>query len=226
MSLTSTYQLRNSLPIRSGSRPRSLSLAEYQPLSFDREALEAAYQASLNGSSNGHVASWRSHPSQTSGRTSNESNDTGGSTLSRNLKPGDNPHLPPRPVAIPPAPQEPPPGGIAGVGAGHSLTPPQSPFHKQGQLHHQRRLSGGLQSPVGITTNGHNGKGKGSSQDYHGALDWEDFEAAGYETDPGPVVSGRRALPQVPTNVPPPVSTPCDRLIRIMLNIQELPAWE
>ena len=206
MSLQSTYQLRNSLPNRSNSRPRSLSLAEYQPLSFDREALEAAYQASLNGSSNGHSASWRSHPSQTSGRTSSETHDAGGSTLSRNLRPGDNPHLPPRPVPVPPPVEELPPGGIAGVGAGHSLTPPQSPFHKQGQLHHKRRLSGGLPAPGDIINSSNNGKGRAGSQELHGGLDLDDFEAAGYDTDPGPVVSGRRALPQPPTNVPPPVS--------------------
>lgn len=206
MSLQSTYQLRQSLPNRSNSRPRSLSLAEYQPLSFDREALEAAYQASLSGSNAGHNPSWRSHPSQASGRASTGASEAAGSTLSRNLRPGDNPHLPPRPVAIPSAVDEAPPGGIAGVGAGHSLTPPQSPFHRQGQLRNQRRMSTSLPEPEQNGQASFNSRGRPVSQDYHGGLDTDDFEAAGYETDPGPVVSGRRALPLPPTNVPPPVS--------------------
>lgn len=66
----------------------------------------------------------------------------------------------------------------------------------------------------------------------------DDFEAAGYDTDPGPVVSGRRRdLPLPPTNVPAPVSAPSSTLgmnapaIETVIrgqttDPQELPAWE
>jgi len=59
---------------------------------------------------------------------------------------------------------------------------------------------------MNISSEEGHGARQGSSQDYNEGLDMDDLEAAGYETDPGPVVSGRRALPQPPTNVPPPVS--------------------
>lgn len=222
MSIPSTYHLRNSLPNRSpSSRPRSLSLAEYQPLTFDREALESAYQSGLQLPASSST-SWQSHPSVSSAQASTDTHETAPtstSTLSGHLKPGDNPHLPP-----------PPPfpghdegiGGFAGVGAGHSLTPPGSPFHKDGQLQQQSLISPGLPTPPTTSsellhaaaaddyTADRKGKGRSARNAYHdyGAnLDMGDFEVAGYETDPGPVVSGpRRALPTVPTNVPPPVS--------------------
>lgn len=222
MALPSTYHLRNSLPNRSpSSRPRSLSLAEYQPLTFDREALESAYQSGLQQPASSST-SWRSHPSSTQASVdTHETISTSPSTLSGHLKAGDNPHLAPPP----PFPGTEDAGGFAGVGAGHSLTPPGSPFHKHGQLQSQALVSTNLPTPPTTTSDhfhepmgnagqvdngGRKGKGRsgrGVSHDYGAGLDLDDFEAAGYDTDPGPVVTGlRRALPPVPTNVPPPVS--------------------
>ena len=213
MALPSTYHQRNALPNRSPTaRPRSLSLAEYQPLTFDREALESAYQASLYPSSG---TSRQSHPSLTSSaHTSVDTHNTTPSTLSSQLRPGDNPHLySPKPLEQPELP-----GGFAGVGAGHSLTPPQSPFHTAGQVHAQNALlspvpqsprveEDALQAPPqfdeAIQENTRRNRGQSIDHRY---LDMNDFEAAGYETDPGPVVSGRRHLPLPPTNVPAPVS--------------------
>jgi hypothetical protein len=227
MSIPSTYHLRNSLPNRSpSSRPRSLSLAEYQPLTFDREALESAYQSGLQQPASSST-SWQSQPSSAhaSSVETHETVPTSPSTLSSQLQPGDNPHLSPHLSPPPPFPGTEDAAGFAGVGAGHSLTPPGSPFHKQGQLQSQALISPSLPTPpttssdrfhepvgnVGQVGNaGRKGKGRsgrGASHDYGAGLDLDDFEAAGYDTDPGPVVTGvRRALPPVPTNVPPPVS--------------------
>ncbi|KAK8854873.1 hypothetical protein IAR55_003612 [Kwoniella newhampshirensis] len=149
MALPSTYHLSHSLPNRSPSqRPRSLSLSEYQHLSFDRDALTAAYQASLGIPTSSNVSSV-SHPSQSSfGGLSTETHDTSlsgsysTSTLSHRLKAGDNPHAR---STVDAQGMIPPPGlkddgNFAGVGAGHTLTPPQSPLHKAAQLAHEKAL--------------------------------------------------------------------------------------
>ncbi|WWC90816.1 uncharacterized protein L201_005753 [Kwoniella dendrophila CBS 6074] len=119
MALPSTYQLHHSLPNRSpNQRPRSLSLSEYQPLNFDRDALESAYQASLNLPSS-HSSSLTGHTPIDSQRSSTfhgastETHDTSIDDISNN---GD--------ILTHPK------GAFAGVGAGHTLTPPQSPLHQ------------------------------------------------------------------------------------------------
>ena len=231
MSLSSTY-LRNSLPNRSPSqRPRSQSLSEYQPLSFDREALEAAYQQTLGLPSSSSISS-RSIPSWSSfvvsgGGGSEDTHDTGAtSMLSQDIKPGDNPH---GPVA-----QDAPPLNHAGLGAGHSLTPPHSPFHSVGPNHNSTAIShvpGSPKFPLppprpkavprssipptppprptvvpGSTfdpaSEPHPGIGMRRAAS---AMDVDE----GYLTDPS--VSNRargkrRALPALPTDVPAPVS--------------------
>ncbi|WWC63179.1 uncharacterized protein I303_105779 [Kwoniella dejecticola CBS 10117] len=113
MALPSTYQLRHSLPNRSPTqRPRSLSLSEYQPLNFDRDALESAYQASLNLPSS-HASSWTGHSN------SQSFSFNGASTETHDTSMGSGEDLLTHPK-----------GAFAGVGSGHTLTPPQSPLHK------------------------------------------------------------------------------------------------
>ena len=231
MSLSSSY-LRNSLPSRSPSqRPRAQSLSEYQPLSFDREALEAAYQQTLglpssSAASSRSIPSWSSFPVSGWG-SSEDTHETGAtSMLSNEIKPGDNPHEPPA--------QDAPSIRHAGLGAGHSLTPPHSPFHSAGLNHHSTALSpvpgspkfpmppprsaavrrsskpptppprptGVPASTFGPATEPHPGIGMRRNAS---AMDVDE----GYLTDPG--VSNRargkrRALPALPTNVPVPVS--------------------
>ncbi|WWD18978.1 hypothetical protein CI109_103435 [Kwoniella shandongensis] len=147
MAVQYNNHLSHSLPIRSPSqRPRSLSLSEYQPLSFDRDALTAAYQASLGLPTSSNVSSI-SHPSQSSfGGLSTETHDTSitgtgtGSTLSHKLRAGDNPHarsMSDIPIPPPPMTDD---GNFAGIGAGHTLTPPGSPLHKAAQQVHQQSL--------------------------------------------------------------------------------------
>jgi len=225
--MQSAYQLRNTLPNRSTSqRPRSLSLSEYQPLSFDRESLEAAYQhtiglPSTSSASSRSIPSWSSFG--VSGTGSADTHDTGITTpslLPHELKRGDNPHGligngPPPPLSS---------SNIAGVGAGHSLTPQQSPFHSAAKTHHASPLSPVPGSPVPIpptpparpsaipdstyalASEPHTGIGM---RRVASAMDIDD----GYSTDPG--VSSRargkrRALPALPTDVPAPVSYVCD----------------
>jgi hypothetical protein len=212
MALQSTYHLQHSLPNRAPSaRPLSVSLADYQPLAFNREALESAYQTSLALPATS-AGSWASHPSTISSPPESvSSHDSGPLTLSKYLKPGDNPH---KPLSPPPFSEDPPAGGFAGVGAGHSLTPPQSPFHNVAPLppaHPSPPTSPSANFSSQISAD-YRGKGRARansriSLDRPTGLDMDDFEAAGYETDPGPVVSGpRRHLPLPPTNVPAPVS--------------------
>lgn len=224
MSSHSTYQLRNSLPNRAPSqRPRSLSLSEYQPITFDREALEAAYQQTIGLPSSSSVSS-RSHPSwlsfNASGTGSVDTHDTGAtSMLSHELKRGDNPH-----VSVNTAPpQPPPPINVAGVGAGHSLTPPGSPFHASAQLHHQSVLSPVPGSPTApslparpqvvpettyVPTPPSVPQSNFGMRRAVSAMDVDD----GYSTDPGASSRARgkrRALPALPTDVPVPVSDLC-----------------
>ncbi|WWC71671.1 uncharacterized protein I206_105629 [Kwoniella pini CBS 10737] len=114
MALPSTYQLRHSLPNRSPSqRPRSLSLSEYQPLNFDRDALESAYQASLNLPSS-HASSITGHSNSQSISFHGASIETHDTSLGLS---GEDVLTHPK-------------GAFAGVGSGHTLTPPQSPLHK------------------------------------------------------------------------------------------------
>jgi len=222
MSLQSTHHLRNSLPNRSPTqRPRSLSLSEYQPLSFDREALEAAYQQTIGIPSSSSVSS-RSIPSWSSFGASNpgstDTHDTSfSSLLSHELKAGDNPH------AAFPTPPPRPEVNVAGMGAGHSLTPPQSPFHSAAKIHHNSLLSPVPGSPSalpngpptpplrppGLPVSTYEPQsapqaGRGMRR-AASAMDVDD----GYSTDPGVSARGRgkrRALPALPTDVPAPVS--------------------
>lgn len=219
----STYHQRNALPNRSTSaRPLSVSLAEYQPLAFDREALETAYQASLYPSSG---ASTRVQPSaSTSAHTSVDTHNTTPSTLSSDLKPGDNPHI-----------QRNTSGSVERTSSRLSSAGTTNPSNSSQSLlrSSEQRVQQSPLSPIpsvpatvpeytppsptspcspsapdpssryGRTSRASHGQGQG----YSPRLDMDDLEAAGYETDPGPVVSGhRRQLPPPPTDVPPPVS--------------------
>jgi hypothetical protein len=220
MTLPSTYALQHSLPNRiPNQRPRSLSLSEYQPLQFDREALESAYQHTLvQPSTSSHTTSYnsqsqsQSNPSYTSSngftptsvsgntRYSTHSLPKSASTLSHHLKRGDNPHSPP--------PPPPPPINIAGVGAGHSLTPPHSPFHSPAQQH-QATLLG--TSPPELPPRPNDVPLSTFRPD---AEPMEVDEGAGYMSDASQGTIGmssnrrgkRRALPPLPTDVPIPVS--------------------
>ncbi|WWC93630.1 hypothetical protein V866_000465 [Kwoniella sp. B9012] len=114
MALPSTYHLNHSLPNRSPTqRPRSLSLSEYQPLNFDRDALESAYQQSLNLPSS-HSSSLTRHSASNSFSFKGLSTETHNTTAT-----GSSDDMLTHPK-----------GAFAGVGAGHTLTPPQSPIHK------------------------------------------------------------------------------------------------
>ncbi|WVW85742.1 hypothetical protein I302_107780 [Kwoniella bestiolae CBS 10118] len=115
MALPSTYHLNHSLPNRSPTqRPRSLSLSEYQPLNFDRDALESAYQQSLNLPSS-HSSSLTGH----TGSTANSLSFNGLSTETHSSSGTSTEEVLTHPK-----------GAFAGVGAGHTLTPPQSPLHQ------------------------------------------------------------------------------------------------
>ncbi|WVR07430.1 hypothetical protein IAU60_004471 [Kwoniella sp. DSM 27419] len=140
MAIPSTYHLHHSLPNRSPTqRPRSLSLSEYQPLSFDRDALESAYQASL-GLPSSHASSITGHTTTTGvtrtnttfGGASTETHDTSLSSFPTDIKMDSFP--------IPPPPIHDGQGVYAGIGAGHTLTPPQSPIHKAAQLANQSSM--------------------------------------------------------------------------------------
>jgi hypothetical protein len=162
MALPSTYHLRHSLPNRSASaRPRALSLSEYQPLSFDRESLEAAYQQTLSQPASGYgststLSSFIGPASISVASRSNGSDATHAttpSTLTHHLKRGDNPHRHSQPPpSRPPGEfgqqqQQRQPPNFVGVGAGHSLTPPHSPVHKAVQGWQQQAL---LTPPAGV----------------------------------------------------------------------------
>lgn len=262
MSFPSTYSFRQSLPNRSPSlRPRSLSLADYAPLSFDRETLEAQYYAALSQPSSATVSSGRpsafsvpSFPSSGTGLASGTGAGYSGgsdqthstqhtrgdgstpSTLSHNLRRGDNPHTPPQP-AVAPQPvrleADDEPANYAGVGAGHALTPPTSPLHKDVQQVHQAMLDlQGLPSPAAERQDGTRPPTPPPRPAYipastfhpsspisddggfrrHVSDMYIDEDGAGYLTDPGsgrPVDRNkgkRRQLPPPPTNVPVPVS--------------------
>lgn len=260
MSAASTYQFRHSVPNRSATaRPRSLSLAEYQPLTFDRDRVEAAYQQSLQQPASSAATSINlSQPSLSSfsGPNSTDTHATSFSTLSHNLKAGDNPHAASTPH-LPLAPPTIPGGGygnFAGVGAGHSLTPPDSPEHRDAQqLHRQSILSPVPGSPLPPTPPQRPmtlpestfrrdvdvAADRAQAQDQtmhpgirrgHSAMDVDGnaalaVESGGTASQSEPFENNsprgrgkRRALPDVPTNVPQPVSgrdsafTPCDLL--------------
>lgn len=239
MSLPSTYHLHHSLPNRSPTqRPLSLSLNEYQPLSFDREATEHAYQQSLSVPESSTVSSYSGH-SQTDFGGSAETAGTGLSTLSHHLKAGDNPHD---------STWTPPPN-FAGVGKGHALTPPGSPVHSSAARHNQAMLSPVLQSPRTPPTpptqyfdrQYHSPDPREAS--LYGEESYErGFRAMsindenhqnGYSTDPGgPGLLSksrrrRRSLPTVPSDVPTPVSLGVDsRYLTLLILQQQQPGWE
>lgn len=218
MSLPSTYHLHHSLPNRSPTqRPLSLSLNDYQPLNFDREATEHAYQQSLSVPESSTVSSLSGH-SQTDFGGSTETAATGLSTLSHHLKAGDNPH----------GSSWTPPPNLAGLGKGHALTPPGSPIHSSAALRNQAALSPVLQSPCTPPTPPTQYFDRQYHSPVHGPsspYDQDDYERgframsmndeshqSGYSTDPGGpgLLSNRRgrrrSLPAVPSDVPTPVS--------------------
>jgi hypothetical protein len=221
MTLPSTYALHHSLPNRSPNhRPLSLSLAEYQPLAFDREAAEDAHRQSLAvpassvSSMSGHSQTSFTGPSV---ETPNTSVST--STLSHRLKPGDNPH---NSVYAPPP-------NLAGLGKGHALTPPRSPIHSSAALANHALLSPVPQSPRGpepatppaefFEERDRQERGYFSGPSSPVDSNERGFRAMnlnddGYTTDPGgPGLLSRgngrrRSLPAVPSDVPTPVSPP------------------
>ena len=249
MALTSSYNARNPLSFSSRgpsirSRPRSVSMADYAPLDLDREALSSAYQAAINPSSSmaSSLSSYPTYKTTSSGydydtpglsstssaqqhsfETAPTSMATAGSTstLSHHLRPGDNPHA----AALAAMNQ-------AGVGAGHSLSPPGSPFHSTTNIVGNGNGNGlppgvnGMNgpspasqlSPVGPPPPprpGHRDPETGeplrkpswmrrgySSSDLHDSQP----DNMGYERAPEGNWARRRDLPPVPTNVPQPVS--------------------
>jgi hypothetical protein len=231
MALPSTYALHHSLPNRSPNhRPLNLSLADYQPLNFDREAAEDAHQQSLAVPARSTVSSMSGH-SQTSfgGNASAETADTSLSTLSHKLKPGDNPHSVNGVWAPPP--------NMAGLGTGHALTPPGSPEHSSAAQRNQEMLLSPIpQSPRGREPatppqeffdrqNPGYFSGPSSPMDSNArgfsAMNSNDD---GYTTDPGgPGLLSRanrrrRSLPAVPSDVPTPVSDLVQSKPRLSLN--------
>jgi hypothetical protein len=218
MALPSTYALHHSLPNRSPNhRPLSLSLADYQPLNFDREAAEDAHHQSLAVPARSTVSSLSGN-SQTSftGTGYAETPDTSVSTLSHKLKPGDNPHSS---TFVPPA-------NLAGLGKGHALTPPGSPIHSTAATVNHAYLSPVPQSPREPPTppaeyfedQERRERGYFSGPSSPAEVDERGFRAMnlnddGYTTDPGGpgllsrANGRRRSLPAVPSDVPTPVST-------------------
>ncbi|ORX38612.1 hypothetical protein BD324DRAFT_621578 [Kockovaella imperatae] len=129
MAITASYGAPpRSMPMRSNSRPRSVSMADYTPLYIDREALSSAYHAAISttpSSTSGYTQSSQNYsapPSTYSGTSYETPGPSSPSTLSHHLKPGDNPHL----VFDKSDPSY---VNQAGVGAGHSLTPGALPFN-------------------------------------------------------------------------------------------------
>ncbi|WVF72699.1 hypothetical protein IAT40_007517 [Kwoniella sp. CBS 6097] len=221
MALPSTYHLSHSLPNRSpNQRPRSLSLSEYQPISFDRDALESAYQASLALPSS-HTSSITTGHSSCFGGASTETHDTSISSFPTQPK-LDN---------FPPPPPPPPigrneEGGYAGVGAGHTLTPPQSPMHKAAHQLNQASMRPSVppspkpptppprpaevpettfrpalpprrpQVPDVMMRRSQSDMGHERETNWGGGYEWIEGDGHGR--------GKRRALPAVPTNVPAP----------------------
>lgn len=138
MVYTSTHAFRQSMPHRSPSqRPRSLSLSEYQPLAFDREATALAYRTQLyqpvaSSNTSSYTPSIASHGEFNSGPP------PAPSSLSQHLRRGDNPHLPRRSSTSGEFSDD---DNLAGVGAGHALSPPQSPIHQTAQEAHRTSLN-------------------------------------------------------------------------------------
>jgi len=219
MALPSTYALHHSLPNRSPNhRATSLSLADYQPLAFDREAAEDAHHQSLAVPARSTVSSMSGH-SQTSfagtGTAETPNTSVSTSTLSHRLKPGDNPH---NSVYLPPP-------NMAGLGRGHALTPPGSPIHSSAALANHALLSPVPQSPpLGAEPatppaeffeerdRQERGYFSGPSSPVERGFRAMNVNDDGYTTDPGgPGLLSRgngrrRSLPAVPSDVPTPVS--------------------
>ncbi|KAK4687955.1 hypothetical protein P7C73_g2170, partial [Tremellales sp. Uapishka_1] len=115
MASTISRPIRHSLPSRASNRQSAtLSLSDYQPLAFDRDSLESSYQQSQGLYSNSSFSS-EAHLSGSFGGSTESS--SGPSTLSQHLRAGDNPNLKWSPSQ----------NNFAGVGAGHTITPPGSP---------------------------------------------------------------------------------------------------
>ncbi|WVQ99912.1 hypothetical protein IAU59_007055 [Kwoniella sp. CBS 9459] len=224
MALPSTYQLTHSLPNRSpNQRPRSLSLSEYQPLSFDRDALESAYQASLALPSS-HTSSIATGHSSCFGGASTETHDTSISSFPTQPKLDNFPAPPPPPLPIGSGSNG--EGGFAGVGAGHTLTPPQSPMHKTAQQLNQATMRSSVppspkpptppprpaevpettfkptlpprrpQPPEFVMRRSQSDMGHDRETNWGGGYEWIEGDGHGR--------GKRRALPAIPTNVPAP----------------------
>ena len=195
-------------------------MAEYAPLDIDRDSLSAAYQAAVGTSStpssNSH-ATWTTQDFSPSLRSDDTPRTSSSSTLSHHLKPGDNPHLYAHSFE-----------NAAGVGAGHSLTPPHSPFHRpqSGQFMNSGETigpptqeNGTPLSPAPVPPNlpprpdqDPRGKLKRRERPRRGASrstsDVNELRPSmADEREPeGNWGRERRELPNVPTNVPQPVS--------------------
>ncbi|OCF40825.1 hypothetical protein I317_05360 [Kwoniella heveanensis CBS 569] len=220
MALPSTYHLSHSLPNRSpNQRPRSLSLSEYQPISFDRDALESAYQASLALPSS-YTSSIITGHSSCFGGASTETHDTSVSSFPTQPKLDNFPTPPPPPIGVN---EE---GGYAGVGAGHTLTPPQSPMHKAAHQLNQASMRTSVppspkpptppprpaevpettfkpalpprrpQVPEVMMRRSQSDMGHDRETNWGGGYEWIEGDGHGR--------GKRRALPAIPTNVPVP----------------------
>jgi hypothetical protein len=221
MALPSTYALHHSLPNRSPNhRATSLSLADYQPLNFDREAAEDAHHQSLSVPARSTVSSMSGHSLSSfagTGTAETPATSVSTSTLSHKLKPGDNPHN---------AEYTPPPN-IAGLGRGHALTPPGSPIHSSAARANYAVLSPVPQSPRRpepptppasfFEERERQERGYFSGPSSPVESNERGFRAMnlnddGYTTDPGGpgllsrANGRRRSLPAVPSDVPTPVS--------------------
>lgn len=125
-------------------------------------------------------------------------------SLSHNLRPGDNPHLYQS-------------DNMAGVGAGHALTPPQSPDHSGARKLQRQSLVASAETvmkpptPPHGTDDLHRQSGRQAAAPplpprREDAMDVDPpFETVAAS---GQASSSRRELPNVPTNVPVPVSSP------------------
>jgi hypothetical protein len=197
MALPSTYALQQSLPNRSlSARARPVSLAEYQPLSFNREALESAYQQTLSLPASSSTSAF-TNPSYLSsnGNTSN----TSASPLPPNLKRGD---FPQSPILEEPAPD------YAGIRAGYSPTSPTSPYAQHGKGQNADSVPPALPPrPEQVPPSTFLPEGNGEAMDVDGDGNISDVASVGSLSISANRKGKRRALPPVPTNVPVPV---CD----------------
>lgn len=260
--MSNTYARPPPLPPKPGSSAHSfrrrstrLSLGDYQPLTLDRDALQAAYRDSLRSPSKNISArsSWAGTRSSTGlgtaatttttltsathqSSSASASLDTlpswdarptalgddrypsfngkpstitpadrqqtdRGSSLSHNLRSGDNPHR----FRV---------ENMAGIGAGHALTPPDSPEHSDARKLQRQSLVASVETvmkPPSPPYGQVDMRGRPGQQAAAPALPPRPDDAMDIDPAPdsagGQASSSRRELPNVPTNVPVPVSS-------------------